>query len=273
MFSKILAVPLAIGGLFYLYMAWEVDPDYALYIIPCVLLGALIYIFSPQLDWWWYKRRPPELDAPIRRMLTDFSPFYNKLSVQNKKLFRDRMALYIKALEFSPMVMENFPEDVKAVIAAQAVQISFGQEKFLFEPYEKIILYPEAFPSPQFPEHRHSTEHFEEDGVILFSAKHLMTSYLNTKQYLPIGLYEFARLYRQLNPDLTFPKIPEDPDPLIHEISKFKLDLLQKWIGLPEIDDAAVLGVLFFTHPANFKAVAPQLYTEFYHFFKQDKVD
>ncbi|MCB0641126.1 MAG: zinc-dependent peptidase, partial [Phaeodactylibacter sp.] len=195
MLSKIIAVPLAIGGLFFLYMTWEVDTDYALYIIPFAVLGAIVFTFSPQIDWWWYHRNPPELEGPIRKLLSDHLAYYTQLSVQNKKLFRERMALYIRAQDFSPMVLDNFPDDLKAIIAAQAVQIGFGQGEFLFAPYEHLILYPEAFPSPQYPVHRHSTEHFEEDGVLMFSARHLMNGFLYPKSYLPIGLYEFARLY------------------------------------------------------------------------------
>ena len=67
--SKILAIPflLIVGALG--YYSWKINDSYVFYILPFFLILALIYIFAPQIDWWWYKRNPPDVDKPIRKML------------------------------------------------------------------------------------------------------------------------------------------------------------------------------------------------------------
>lgn len=263
MLSKILAIPLALAALILLYLTWEQDMYWAPYLVAPVVSLAVLYVFSPQVDWWWYQRFPPQLDPPIRKLFNSYSAFYHALDTKDKEKFRNRVGLYMQANEFSPMGMDEVPEDVKAVIAAQAVQLTFQQEAYLLNKFERIIVYPDAFPSPQFPEHRHSTEHFEEDGVLLFSARHLMAGFVNPTAYLPIGLYEYFRIYRLSYPEQPYPKAPENALDLVVQISGFQPKALQDWIGLPGVDLQAVLAVLYFTHASRFSALAPELFRGF----------
>ncbi|RMD96563.1 MAG: hypothetical protein D6816_18780, partial [Bacteroidetes bacterium] len=66
-------------ALIFLYLAWEDDSSWSYYLIPCILGAAVIYVFSPQIDWWWYQHRPPDLPPGLRKMLEAKLPYYRRL--------------------------------------------------------------------------------------------------------------------------------------------------------------------------------------------------
>ena len=76
------------------------------------------------------QKYPPQLDSHIRAFLVKHSSFYNQLSVENKKKFRARMALYMIAVEFMPQGWESIPEDIKGIIAANAAWLTFNKKTF-----------------------------------------------------------------------------------------------------------------------------------------------
>lgn len=270
--ARILSIPFIIAGLSFLYLTWEVDEGYALYIVPSVVISALIYVFSPQINWWWWQRYPPELDSAVRNIFEAQFPFYQKLEETEKKRFRNRTRMYMEAHDFMPQAMENFPEDIKAMIAACAVQITFGLDKFIFSKFERIILYPQPFPTPQFPDTFHASEIYEEDGVILFAAEQLAKGFLQPGQFYSIGLHEYAKVFMIQYPDHAYPKFAEDIWPTLERISGISQEFIQKWINLDYIDPVAVSIAHFFCFPNKFKAELPEVYSSYAEIFNQQLV-
>jgi Mlc titration factor MtfA (ptsG expression regulator) len=273
--SRLLALPFIIAALVFLYLSWEMDEGYSIYIIPCVLVLAVIYVLSPQLNWWWYKRRPPELEGPLRMLLNKQHPFYRQLPETERRRFRDRVALYMLAREFMPQAMKDVPEDIKGVVAINAVQLTFGHDDFLLEPFERIVIYPKPFPSPQFPEQFHASEIYEEDGVVLFSAEQLMQSFLHPQQFYNIGLHEFAKVYLHLHPDAGWPDLGEESWDKLEAVSGFSFDILSHWINLPgeAIPPQAVMISHFFVFPRRFRQILPEAYDRLVEILAQDPQD
>ncbi|MBK6620777.1 MAG: zinc-dependent peptidase [Saprospirales bacterium] len=271
MYWRWLAVPLVIIALVFLYFTWEVDHEkYAVYIIPPVVLLAVLIVFSPQIDWLMAKREPPELDPQIRKLLHQVSPFYTQLNPELKKRMRDRIGLLKMTFDFKPQAMEQVPEDIKAIVAYYAALLTFSFDKFLFSPFETVIIYKGPFPTPQFPQHWHICETFEEDGVLLFSADHLLKGFFQPAQYYPIGLHEMAHAFVLKNKHLSFPDPGDSVWEDIRQVSGVDRERLSKYIGLPEISPLLVSITYFFTLPARYKAVRPDLYASFSNIFQQD---
>ena len=262
MLSRGLYAPLICGALIFLYLAWDVDSFYSLYVIPFVLGLAAVYILSPQIDWWWYQRRPPALPAFVRELFNTRFPFYQQLGPADKERFRIRTALYMKSREFIPQGMPAVPPDLQGVIAATAVQLTFGQKDFLKDKFEHIVVYPHPFPSPQYPQQWHASEIYEEDGVIMFSAEQLLPSFLEPQRYFHIGLYEFARVYRHARPGKVLPDLQESDWPGLEKVSGMSRDYIEKWVGLPSLEIEAVAVVFFLVFPARFRAAFPTAYEE-----------
>lgn len=261
--SKIISFPFILIGLYYLYMAFEyAGGDYAYSLIGYVLVLAVLYILSPQIDWWWYNKRPPRLPNAIRHLLETNVHFYQNLSPEKQTLFRNRMGLYRHAVEFMPQAMEEVPLDIQYAAAASVVTLTLNQEDFLLNKFEHIIAYPHPFPSPQHPEDWHTSEHFEEDGAILFSIEHLMKGFLESRKYFHTGLYEYARIYQTTYPDKNYPVLGKDIWPKIEAVSGFKREGIEKWIGLPEVDLYAICTVLYFVFPKKMAQLMPNVHTQ-----------
>ena len=260
MLSKILYIPFVLGALTFLLMGALGVSSYYIYAVPFVIGSAVIYILSPQINWWWYQRHPPELPAGLRHLINTQLPFYQNLPVADKTRFRNRMAMYMEANEFMPQGMEDVPPDLKGVVAASAVQVTLGHEDYLMNKFEHIIMYPHPFPSPQFPDQWHASEFFVEDGVIMFSAEQLMPGFMQPKRFFNIGLYEYTRVFRHCHPEVAFLQIGEAQWPALEQISGFTKDKTIKYIGLKEIDMTALAVAHFFVFPAQFKQHLPAEY-------------
>jgi len=261
--ARILAAPFVVAALFFLYLAWETDGAYSVYVVPPVLALAIIYVLNPQINWWWYRRRPPQLSPPVRQLLRQHHAFYPRLTTEEKKRFRQRVALFMLANEFMPQGgMDAVPEDVKGVTAIQAVTLTFGQAEFLMTPFERIVYYPGAFPSPQYPQHFHASEIYEEDGVLLFSVEHLMRGFIHPQAHFNIGLYEYARAFIHKHDDWDWPRPGTETWEALYGISNISRSALAQWINLPEETIAAlpVCIVHFFHYPEGVKKALPGLY-------------
>lgn len=271
--TRLIAIPFAVGFFLFFYLAWAKDEAYAIYVVPCSLILGLMYVFSPQIDWWWYKRNPPDLTDGIRRFFSERYTYYTRLPLRKKDIFRQKVAMFSMATDFKPMVMPEVPEDVKAIVSASAVQLSAAFEDFLYPPFETVVIYPHPFPSPQYPEHFHISEMFEEDGVILFSLDHLIKSFAEPDQYYNIGLHEFAKVFVLTYPEKDFPELTEEIWDPLEEVSHFSHEALLKWINLPEIDPLPVSIAHFFVFPDRFKEVLPELYDKYATIFQQDPAE
>lgn len=166
--TRILAIPFVLLLALMFYLSLTVDERFSILIIFASVMLVILFVFSPQIDWWWYSRRPPELDASFRQLLRQRYPFYMGLSPEDKLKFRQRVALFRLAKDFMPQGMEEVPEDVQWFAALSGVHLTFGWEEYLLPQYEKIIVYPHPFPSPQYPDRFHASEVFPEDGVVIF---------------------------------------------------------------------------------------------------------
>ncbi|MEZ4932064.1 MAG: zinc-dependent peptidase [Saprospiraceae bacterium] len=260
MLSKILIAPFIICAIVFTYLTLEVNDKYSWYIVPNVVVMAVLYILSPQIDWWWYQRRPPKLPDGLVKMFMTRIPFFDKLTPADKTKFCNRVALYMEANEFMPKGMEEVPADVKAVVAASVVQLTFWQEDYLLNKFEYIIVYPHPFPSPQYPEQWHACEIFEEDGVIMFSAEQLMAGFAQPEKFFHIGLYEYTKVFMRCHPEITMPGLPVDIWEKLELISGFPKEAVEKWVGLNDLNVMAVAVAHWFVFGDRFRVVMPELY-------------
>jgi len=271
--SNLIALPFVFGAAVCLFLIYQVDDTYSWYLIPFVVALAIIYMLSPQIDWWWYTKHPPSIDDRLKALFLKHRPYYSNLSSTEKKRFEERVALYMKANSFVAKGLEEDgepPEDIIGFIAANVVQLTFGQEDYRFPSFERIVIYPNRFPSPQFPEHIHASEIFEEDGVIIYGVKPLMASILNPSKTFNIGLYEYVKIFMLSYPNKNYPKLDDDIWMQIEAIGGLSKKQVHDFIGLPDIDPLPVSICLFFDYPEKFKTILPEVYGQLVDVFNQD---
>lgn len=268
--ANIIAFPFMIAALILMYILYEYSMDYVIYLIPTVLIIAAVYILSPQINWFWYKKRPPALPAQVTEYLYDYIPFYKNLSIDEKKRFRNRISLYVLANDYQIKGMEKFPYDIKVLIAGINTQLTFGKEDYLQPKFEHIIAYPDIFPSPAHPTTKHASEIYEEDGVILFSIKNLMEGLHPSQNGFNIGLYEYARVFKASNPSMLMLKDQSINWAKINEVFRLSQEGVEESIGLPDTDLSAVLVTLFFEQSEVFKKSLTEQYDHFTTVFNLD---
>ncbi|MCC7507716.1 MAG: zinc-dependent peptidase [Saprospiraceae bacterium] len=271
MFANYIAAPFVFGALICLYLAWEVDNKYALWIIPFVIIAALIYVFSPQINWWRYRSKPPALKPALVALLDQHCLFYRQLDNEGRQKFRDRISLFRMGVDWTPMGWpeETLPVDVELAVAAQAVTVGFGEEDFLFPAFEKVIIYPYPFPSPEYP-FAHASELHEPDGCLLFSAEQLMMAFFQPGKWYNIGLHEYARVFQLQNPNLPYPVLDQEAWPRLERVAPhLTRQLVEATIGLAGVDPLPVAIHHYFTFSEPFRTQFPEEAAVFDLIFKK----
>lgn len=254
--SRLLYIPCFIAVVILAVLIWRHDWIYlSIYAAIPVILMAVIYVLSPQIDWWWWKRYPLKMDNRLKALLSLYWPMLSELSPTDLRLFESRMMLYIKGRAFQ---FQGLPEgeDIKAMVAVHPVWLTLRQQSFLLEPYERIVLYKSSFPSPQFTQ-LHASELHEEDKVLLFSLQHIAASLKEPDQYFNTALYEFARVWVRCHPRLDYPTISAEHLPLLEVISGFPTALILQRYGYEDLDPLAVGIGYFVLFRERFTAVLP----------------
>lgn len=175
--SKLLIIPLLIATIGLICYAHFVDSIYAPYILIPFLPMALIYIMSPEIDWWWSQKNPPDIPSEMAELLDRVWPPYQALDTAGKQRYRNKIAMFIRGNEWVPQVWEEIPYDVQVGIAAQAVLPLLNTDSWIYPKYETIVVYPLAFMSPDFPfNHDHELNH--EDKCLIFNADFIMRQFM-----------------------------------------------------------------------------------------------
>ena len=260
-FSWVLAFPLVMWFAAVLLLTFKMeDPNHSYWLIPPVILLVAVYVFHPQIDFWWFKYQPPLLDEPILQWLSLYSGYFKSLEFEDKKKFASRMALFIKAKEFIAIgeEREKVPEDIKAIASHNAIKLTMDKEKFMLNPYERIILYKHAFPSP-IHKFLHTVETHHEDGVIIFSIEHLVPGITRQKEFYDISMHGYAEACLQKNPSEDW-IIPSDFKEKVGRVVPYGYKHIQANTGFEQLNDRAVAITLYMTNKDQFRDVFPDMY-------------
>ncbi len=260
--ARILAVLFGLFAAAMLLLAFRGADYFALYAIPHVILLAVIMTFGHQINWWWYSRFPPDIDREGRRFLERFYRPYLRLGDEARREFRQKVALFQMALEFREQGMEQrLPEDFKLIVAVSAVILTYREDNFLLPKFPVIVVYRGSFPSPQYPELFHASELYAEDGVLLFSAQHLMKGFTEPEKYYDVALHEWARAFILSYPERPWPNPAEETWDLLERVSGFRKAALQAYVNRPDLEllPAAIVHCVHF--PEKFEKYLPELKT------------
>lgn len=257
-----------ISIIIFVVTAVVLDREYrwvSFFMIPFVVGLLMSYVFSPQINWWAFQRNPPELPGTLGILLLNHFSFYQHLSAANKKRFRQRVAMYLEARGFFAQrggEEGEVPLDMKAIIAANVVMLTFGRDDFILKNFERIFIYLQAFPTPNY-QFLHASEVNEEDKCLIFSAEHLRLSFQHPQKYYNVLVHEYAKAFQLTYDKFDYPTIDQsiwknwDKEPVL------------KYTGMPEKDfDLLGVGVnFFFENPVKFKEEFPRQFEAYQAIF------
>lgn len=272
-FANVLALPfllilLALGFIVYqggdsILLAWSIIP---------LSIVMLIYLFSPNLNYWWISRNPIELEPNIKNMLSKTNPVYPHMGEEAKRDFDNKLTLHVEAREFIGKGMEednrDVPIDVRHMIAQVPVSMTLGRKDRPFKNFERVVLYKHPFPSPRF-KFLHTAETEVEDGVIILSFEHVERALMNKDAYYNVAWHAYAEAFVKARPKENYPDIPSDIWRQIEQISPLNEKQITATLGYKAIDALPVLINLYFNYPSRFSEVLPEINIALESIFKQ----
>jgi len=261
--SRIVALPFLILALIIGYYAFKhPQENYLVWgLIPALGL-VLIYLFSPQIDYWWLGKNPVEMEPQITDLLNQVNSEYERSNTEEKNEFHKRLTLFIEGKEFIAKGMEKenmeVPYDVKNMIAQIPITMCKGRKEFTLKHFDRVVLYKHPFPTPM-NKFLHTAETHSEDGVVILSLEHVQAAMMNPSGHYDVGYHAFADAFISAYPKEPYPDLPSDIWDSIENISPQNKKQILGTLGFPEVDPMPVLITLYFRHREKFVSVLPDI--------------
>ncbi len=268
-FSKVLAVIAAIPLLVFMFYTFDGRSQWAVYgLVPCLIVLVAIYVGHGEIDYWWIKRHPLTLDKQLKEWLQQYDPFYKSLSADEKIRFETRLVLYLEARMFKSVGSEHHdvPHDIKAVIAGQAVRISFYHKDHLIGDYDRLFLYKHPFPTPRM-KFLHTVETEHEDRMIILSMEHAIPGIVNRQEYYNIVMHAYAEAFAKVHQRFDWPDGKIEDWNGITQILGITKEKIESTIGYTQQDILPVLIVAYFYDQELFAKYLPEYVMRFKDIF------
>ena len=269
----LILLPLLVLIFFWGYQVFFLDDNSMFpYLLAFVIIATIIYLFSPQIDFAWYSKYPKEFDLKERSFLSSISSFYNSLNKEDKLKFEQNMYVFIRSKEFKFIMKERkeLPEDMKLLIAANAIQVCFDTDKCLYKKYDRFFAYGHAFPTPD-KQFLHSVEVNLTDKIAIFNMEVLVKSMNFENKIFNIGIYAFIEIFFNIN-NIFFTDKNNNTFlwEKITEISGIDKKNIIDTIGYEPSNIYGVLYTIFFMYPESSKKLATEEYDRFLSIFKNN---
>jgi MtfA peptidase len=124
--------------------------------------------------------------------------YYKKLNDKEKTTFEKRVQYFINIKKFIPRNLPKVTDEMKALIAGAAIQLTFGLPRIYFFHFDKIIVYPDKYYS-LINKRTHKGEVNVRSGIIVLSWKYFVQGYIDPKDSINLGLHEMAHALRLEN--------------------------------------------------------------------------
>jgi len=198
------------------------------------------------------------------------SKFYNGLSNNNQKYFEHRVHCFIDSHQFISRDGVHITRELKLLIAATAIQLTFGYRSYLYSRLDTIIIYPEDYFSP-FGNQQHKGETNPKYKTVVLSWKDFKEGIENSNDNLDLGLHEFTHA-------MHFSFLTERTSSARYFLKHYKLLLnfmedskeqkkmiesgyLRAYAFENQYEFLAVLVEHFFETPTKFKSKLPVVYS------------
>jgi hypothetical protein len=215
--------------------------------------------------------------ARYKEILQKYFPYYQKLSPADKTKFQRKVTRFVSVKRFIPRDVDIVTVEAKVLIAASAVQLTFGLPNIYLQHFNKILVYPNDYYS-SITRQYHRGEVNPRFGIIVLSWQSFVNGYINPSDSFNVGLHEMAHALRLenviRNEEYNFfdRDLLNQLDTLAHEICSTTYDhsFLRAYACTNTHEFFAVCVENFFERPAEFKTHLPQVYAVLAQLLRQD---
>ncbi len=213
-----------------------------------------------------FEMLPKKLPARYHNFLNTGFPFYRNLAAIEKRVFGSRVMKLIASKSFQTRENLDLTYEMKLIIAATSVKISFGLKDYYLDTFHTIILYPGEFFS-RFSKAMVKGE-TNGSGVIVFSWKDLQFGFDVDDDALNLAYHELAHAifidhFKKRSDDsftlnyIKWLRFVRNRNKLLEVKQK---QIFRKYATYNEQEFFAVAMENFFEKPENFKKELPNLY-------------
>lgn len=245
-----------------------------------MFLGIVYFIwhsFYPRFS--LLKKLPRE---ELKRVLNLYIPYYRSLSSKNKVRFENKTFHFLEIKEFIPRQMTEVTSEMKILIAACFVMVTFGFPDITLEHFKRILVYPDAYYST-INRRYHKGEVNPAGQLIVLSWKSFVEGFIHPTDSINLGLHEIAHAlrlenkirnneYSFLEPELM-KKWLTLSEKVINDIRNGRNSFFRKYAEVNEDEFFAVAIENFFERPGEFNKNHPELYALMKSLLKQDPLN
>lgn len=273
------------------------ENDSAIWLPALLFLGVILYVIVRviglvrQLFYEYrkfsvkYDANPPRKhaanDHPVR--ILDVAPFLNnysyfkKLSRTGKEKFTERLINFIADKNFVGMNGFEVTDEMRVLISATAIQITFGLDIYILPHFHTIKIYPKIFFSKLMDaELKGGTS---PGGVVMLSWKDFQEGHATLDDKINLGLHEMAHAVlldmlhgttsnRQLEAEIGNWETAGNVE--MEKLRKRNPHFLRAYGGVNEHEFFAVSVEHFFEAPAEFKRKLPVIFSRLCILLNQD---
>ena len=258
-------------------------------LVGLLVLGILVGVYSIFRDIFNYvyselssyvKARQP-ISKGNRAILDKYSAYYKMLPEHMKKNFEKRVQRFMYSKRF---ISRSFPEvtdEMKVLISASAIQLTFGLPEIYLTNFDRILIYPDAYYS-RITKKYHLGEVNPRAGIIILSWKSFVDGYGDLNDSRNVGIHEMAhaihfenRIRNEEYDFLDFRGLKKLASITKREIPKLRngdKHYLRKYAGTNEYEFFAVSLEHFFEDPIGMKNALPDLYDTIKGLINQDPI-
>jgi MtfA peptidase len=130
-----------------------------------------------------------------RDILQKYFKYYQLLSPPSKSKFERKVVNFVYGKRFIPRHIDEVTVEAKVLIAASAVQLTFGLPDIYLRHFSRIIVYPNDYYS-SITKRYHKGEVNPRFGIIVLSWQSFVNGYITPDDAFNVGLHEMAHALR-----------------------------------------------------------------------------
>ncbi len=211
-----------------------------------------------------------KLNPSQKYILKNQFGFYKKLTPKHQQYFEHRLSLFIKDKHFIGREGLVVTEEMKVLISATAVMLTFGFRDFYIGLIGNIFIYPNEFYSVA-NESYHKGEFNPKLQTLVLSWKDFMRGFESHSDNINLGIHEFAHAIhlnsikeRDVSSTIFSDSFKELTDLLSHE-EELRKSLIEsryfrEYAYTNQYEFVAVIIETFIESPSEFRSQFPKVY-------------
>jgi MtfA peptidase len=240
-----------------------------------IVIGLGFYAYSHIFYFLFSYLKP--LSNRRRDILANFS-YYKKLSFKKRLIFENRIQRFISLKEFIPQDMPSVTQEMQVMIAASAVQLTFGLPEVQLADFDKIFVHPTKYFSKT--NRQYHTGEVNPRGIIVLSWEAFKEGYKDPNDGYNLGLHEMAHALtledrssdyeENIFDKVAFRNWKKVADNEFISMKKNKNSYLRRYAFSDREEFFPVCIEYFFERSQEFKREKPELYQALSKLLNQD---